>query len=74
MSTADRPSIADRAAAYAAWRNRLSQQVEETKVIDLSAEDGAGAAAPAEPVFDWSTDALFAESRRVADEEAAGGR
>ena len=68
MSTDERPSSNDRAEAYAAWRQRLTAQVEETKVIDLSDQ-------PAEPEsagFDWSTDALFAESRRVAEEETRG--
>ncbi len=68
MSTDERPSSNDRAEAYAAWRQRLTAQVEETKVIDLSDT-------PAEPEpsgFDWSTDALFAESRRVAEEETRG--
>ncbi len=70
VSTADRPSTTDRAAAYAAWRNRLTQQVEETKVIDLSVDQPP--ASSDEPAFDWSTDALFAESRRLADDDAAG--
>ncbi len=68
MSTDERPSSNDRAAAYAAWRQRLTDQVEETKVIDLSEQH----AEPEPAGFDWSTDALFAESRRVADEEARG--
>jgi hypothetical protein len=70
VSTDDRPSLAQRADTYAAWRNRLSQQSEEAKVIDLAAEERTED--PADASLDWSTDALFAESRRVADEESAG--
>lgn len=71
MSTDDRQSLAQRADAYAAWRNRLSQQSEEAKVIDLAAEERSGDLDEGAS-FDWSTDALFAESRRVADEESTG--
>lgn len=70
MNPADRPSTSQRAAAYAAWRQRLSQQVDETKVIDLV--DRGEPTVADEPTLDWSTTALFAESRLVAEREQSG--
>ena len=57
--------FSDRQAKYAAWRDQLKQQSEESR-LDLT--DGAEAApSSADP---WSTESLLAESRAIAAREA----
>lgn len=57
-----RPTLADRQAVYASWRRKLHDRVEENRALSEEPE-------PEVQVLDdqWSPDALFAESRRLAD-------
>lgn len=62
MSISQPSSFSERQAAYAAWKDRLREDKAGQKVIDLTEDE--------EPAVDpWSTEALFAESRRAAAEE-----
>lgn len=56
-------SFSERQAAYAAWKDRLRENKAGQKVIDLTDEEEDQGPDP------WSTEALFAESRRAAAEE-----
>lgn len=58
----ERPTLADRQAVYASWRQKLSDRVEENRSL---AEEPSTEV----QVLDdrWSPESLFEESRRLAD-------
>ena len=63
MSTEDaRPTLEDRRAVYASWRQKLDRRVDDNRA--LVAGDEAPVAAPDDT---WDPQRLFDESRRLAD-------
>jgi hypothetical protein len=56
----DRPSLAERRAAYAEWRSRLQQEQVAAKALAAEPEE----VVPALP-SEWSAEALFERSRLV---------
>lgn len=68
------PTSSDRAAQYSDWaeRMRIKREQAKARIQAASTPDGADSrrnVAQPGPTY-WTTDALYAESRRVAEEEA----